>query len=91
MLHFNAKVALWQKTILCGRTVGQEVRQKQDIMPVSIDCLMGVKVLIFQPFKCVSSSIGRASPCHGEGRRFETVLMLHKLPDSQAQTVRDAR
>lgn len=48
---FNAIVALWQTTILCGRTVGQQVGHKQDIMSVSMDCLVGVKVLIFHPFK----------------------------------------
>ena len=35
VLHFNARVALWQNAILCGRTVVQEVKRTQDVMLVS--------------------------------------------------------
>ena len=29
---------------------------------------------------CGSSSVGRALPCQGKGREFESRLPLHKLP-----------
>lgn len=42
-------------------------------------------------FNASVAQLARASPCHGEGYEIVLRLMLHKLPDSQAQTVRDAR